>query len=69
MHISPNNSHQQPRNRNLLSGADGHTLVVPLDEVEIVAGPVEGLEPRREPEEQGLAGAVEVVAHSQRARG
>ena len=57
------------RNDHLLSGADGQAFVVTLDEVKIVAGPVERLEFRREFEEERLAGSVEMVAHVQRARG
>ena len=57
------------KNGHLLPGADGQALVVTLDEVKIVAGPVERLEFRRELEEEGLAGSVEMVAHVQRARG
>lgn len=55
--------------RNLLSGADRQALVVALDEVQVVPGPVERLEPRRKPKEQGLTGTVKVVAHVQGARG
>lgn len=51
----------------LLSCTDGKTLVVAFDEVQVIPRPVERLEPWRKPEEQGLTGPIEVVAHVQRA--
>lgn len=52
-----------------LSGPDGQALLVALDEIQVLAGPVEHLEAGVELEQQALARAVEVVGHVQRARG
>jgi len=66
--MKPPSYDQKNKNKNSLSRSDRQALVVALDEIHVVAGPVVHLEVRTKREQQRFAGAVKMVAHLQRAR-